>query len=72
MSDKIFQKLKSLNKDKSDKEILLLLNSKIYLCPGNYEFSSKEERKKRIKERDENYKKFVEEQTKLERKYKKD
>lgn len=71
MSDSIFQKLKTLNKEKSDNEIYLLLNSKIYFCPGNYDFLPEDEQKEKIRERDENYKKFIEEQRKLTKKYKK-
>lgn len=62
MTDKIFEKLKSLNKDMSDEEINKILNVKFYLCPGNYEFLPEEERNRKIEERDKNYKKFLEEQ----------
>lgn len=49
MTDKIFEKLKSLNKDMSDEEINKILNVKFYLCPGNYEFLPEEEKKRKLK-----------------------
>lgn len=54
-----------INQFRNKIEKLTAGNTKFYFCPGNYEALPPEERKKKLEERDRNYKKYLEECKKI-------
>lgn len=71
MNDEIFNIIKERNKNLTDEEIEELLTRKLYFCPGNYEYLTEEERRKKIEQRDRNYQQILKEQEEHNKKYKK-